>query len=199
MKIVLATSNPGKVKEITELLRDIQIEVIAQSALNIPDAAETGTTFYENAIIKARNAAKLSGLPALADDSGLSIQALNGAPGVYSSRYAGEDATDQDRIQKVLHELIDVPMQQRQASFHCVMAFMRSADDPAPILCHGEWSGLIATEAQGQQGFGYDPIFHVPTHHCTAAELDPSVKNQISHRACAFELLRHAMLEAGYQ
>lgn len=184
-KIVLATGNNGKVVEIQSLLSDLPIQLVSQKTLNVSSVEETGTTYVENAIIKARHAAAITGLPALADDSGISVQYLKGAPGVYSARYAGEDATDQDRIQKLLHALETVDPEQRQASFHCVIAYMRHADDPAPLICHGIWHGRILTAPQGSNGFGYDPIFYDDNQQCSAAELDLSIKNTISHRGQA--------------
>lgn len=188
-KYVLASNNPGKVREIQELLQGLPIKLIAQAEFGVPDIEETGTTFFENAIIKARHAAKLTGLPAIADDSGLAIDALNGAPGVYSARYAGEGTTDLDRINKVLAELKRVSATDFTAHFHCVMAVMQSAEDPAPLLCHGRWTGEIVQAPKGDKGFGYDPIFYVPTHRCTSAQLDPDDKNRISHRGRAIAQL----------
>lgn len=187
LKIVLASHNKGKVAEIKAMLSDLPITLISAAELNIPDIEETGDTFKKNAIIKARNAAAFSGLPAIADDSGLAIDALDGAPGVYSARYAGENATDLDRINKALSALKDTPSDQRNAAFHCVIAFVKDADDTSPLVCEGIWSGEILNEARGEKGFGYDPIFYVPTHQCSAAELEPSVKNSISHRALAMQ------------
>ena len=189
LKIVLASSNPGKVAEIKTLLEHLPIEWVSQSELNIPDADETGSTFIENAIIKARHASAASGLPALADDSGLVIDALGGEPGVFSSRYAGIDATDPDRIQKVLDNLAGVDEEDRTASFHCVLALIEHEHDPAPLICHGIWEGYILDAPQGNKGFGYDPIFYVPSHQCSAAELQPMEKNAISHRGQAIAQL----------
>lgn len=193
LQIVLASSNEGKILEIESLLEDVPIEWLPQSEFDIPDADETGRTFIENAIIKARHATKLSGLPALADDSGIVIDALDGAPGVYSSRYAGENATDAERIQKVLDELGDLAPDERTASFHCVLALMEHENDPAPLICHGIWEGRILTAPQGANGFGYDPIFYVPTHNCSAAELDGFEKNSISHRGQAMMQLLNVL------
>lgn len=198
MQIVLASSNAGKMAEIRELLTDLPIELISQSEFSIPDADETGTTFVENAIIKARHAAKLSGMPAISDDSGLAIDALGGAPGVYSARYAGEHATDADRIKKVLDEMQDVPDEDRTATFHCVTALMEHEGDPAPLICHGIWEGTIIHEPRGEKGFGYDPIFYVPSHECTAAQLDPKEKNNISHRGQALFDLASVLKEVLY-
>lgn len=189
MQIVLASSNKGKLNEIQEFLRRLPIELIPQSALGIPDIEETGLTFVENAILKARNAARLSGLPALADDSGLSVDCLGGAPGIYSARYAGPGAKDADLIAKLLREMQKVDCSRRNARFHCVMALLRHPADPDPILCHGVWEGEILPHAQGHQGFGYDPVFYVPTHACSAADLDPQEKNRISHRGQAMAQL----------
>ena len=192
-EIVLASSNTGKIAEIKELVRHLPIRLISQSEFNIPDIEETGLTFIENSIIKARHAAKYSGLPALADDSGLVIEALHGAPGVFSSRYAGPHATDRDRINKVLKALATID--NRQAAFHCVMTFIASETDPVPVVCQGMWQGEILREPRGDKGFGYDPIFYVPKYHCSAAELDPLLKNTISHRARAFQQLLLALIE----
>lgn len=188
-KIVLASSNKGKSHEIRHLLQDLPIQLISQTDLNIPDIEETGLTFFENAILKARNAAQISGLPALADDSGLCVDCLQGAPGVYSARYAGPGATDADLIDKLLSEIKKTNSGNCHARYHCVMAFLQSAEDPAPLICHGIWEGRILDERRGKYGFGYDPVFYVPTHDCTAAELDPVEKNKISHRGRAMSQL----------
>lgn len=192
-KIVLATGNPGKVKELQALLQPLNVEIVPQSDFNLPEAEETGTTFIENAIIKAKHAAKLTGLPAIADDSGLAVDALGGAPGVYSARYAkdvvGEQVTDQDNINKLLNALQNTPKAQRTASFHCVLVLMRHADDPTPLVSHAQWQGEILTTAQGQDGFGYDPIFWVPAAQCSAAQLSKADKNAVSHRGQALQSL----------
>ena len=188
-KIVLATSNPGKIKELTMLLQPLNIEVIPQSAFAIEDAEEPGLTFIENAIIKARHAARLSGLPALADDSGLAVAALNGAPGIHSARYAGDHVSPKEHIGKLMDAMRDVPDDQRQAEFHCVLALLTSADDPAPIVCHGRWHGLIVREPRGEHGFGYDPVFYIPSINKVSAELESTVKNKISHRGKALQAL----------
>ncbi|REL27809.1 RdgB/HAM1 family non-canonical purine NTP pyrophosphatase [Thalassotalea euphylliae] len=194
-KIVLATGNQGKVNELANLLAAHNIEVLPQSQFDVPDVAETGTTFVENAIIKARHAAKITGLPAIADDSGLAVDALGGAPGVYSARYSSDiadqvsNATNND---KLLAALADVPEQERTARFHCVLVYMRHADDPTPVICHGVWEGSILTEKRGEQGFGYDPLFWVEQYQCSSAELDRSDKNQLSHRGQALaQLVKH--------
>lgn len=193
LKVVLASSNPGKVKELQSLLSDLPFELIPQTELNIPDVEETGTTFIENAIIKARHAAKYAKLPAIADDSGLTVNALGGAPGVYSARYAGPKATDADRINKLLAELKKTNSTDRSASFHCVIALMSSESDPAPLIAHGIWHGEILTAPRGSNGFGYDPIFYVPGYECSSAELDETEKNIISHRGQAIALFRQAI------
>jgi XTP/dITP diphosphohydrolase len=188
-KIVLATNNLGKVKEFQKLLNNFHCEIIPQSFFNIPEAEETGLTFIENALIKARHAAQLTGLPALADDSGLVIDALNGAPGIYSARYAGEKNNFAHNINKVLIELQNIPEEQRSAHFCCVLAYLKYPSDPLPIIAQGAWEGRILSAPRGMQGFGYDPIFFVPTHNCSAAELSSNEKNKISHRAQALQQL----------
>lgn len=190
--IVLATGNKGKVKELSQLLADQQITIIPQSDFNVPDVSETGTTFIENAIIKARHAAKITGLPAIADDSGLAVDALGGAPGIYSARFSGENATDASNNEKLLTELANVPKQERTARFHCVLAYLRHADDPTPIICHGVWEGEILTAPQGEQGFGYDPLFWLTDLQQTSAQLSRDLKNKISHRGKALtQLIKH--------
>lgn len=189
-KIVLASGNAGKLREFQQLLAGCGFEVLPQSAFNLSNADETGLTFVENAILKARHACAHTGLPAIADDSGLEVDALNGRPGIYSARYAGVDASDAENNAKLVQELSGVEAAQRSARYHCVLAFMRHAEDPTPVLCHGSWEGSILTEPRGTGGFGYDPLFFVPTHQCTAAELDKAEKNRISHRGTAMaELL----------
>lgn len=194
-KLVLATGNQGKVKEMANLLSDFGFDVHAQNEFNVSEVAETGTTFIENAIIKARHAAKETGLPAIADDSGLEIDYLNGAPGIYSARYSGEGATDQKNLEKVLEELDGVEDSLRTARFHCVLVFMRHENDPTPIVCHGKWEGRILTESHGENGFGYDPIFYVPEDDCASAELDPIRKKSLSHRGKALAKLFKAIEE----
>lgn len=198
LQIVLATSNEGKIAELQSLLQVLPIEWIPQSEFDVTDIEETGKTFIENAILKARHAAKISGLPALADDSGLVIDALDGAPGVYSARYAGENATTAERNEKVLDEMRDVPKGERTAAYHCVLALVEYEDDPVPLICHGIWEGSILTEARGNNGFGYDPIFYVPSHQCSAAELSTAEKNAISHRGQVVDQLLevfHSLIE----
>ena len=192
-RIVLASNNQGKVREIGQLLADQEIEVLPQSAFDIPEIEETGLTFVENAILKARNAAVLSGLPAIADDSGLEVDALKGAPGIYSARFAGPDASDADNNRKMLAELEDVPAAQRTARFQCLMVYMRHGEDPVPIICQGTWEGRILHSPRGENGFGYDPLFFVPEKDCSAAELPAEVKNAMSHRGKALQCLLQAL------
>ncbi|ASU21405.1 non-canonical purine NTP pyrophosphatase [Vibrio qinghaiensis] len=194
-KIVLATGNQGKVREMADLLVDFGFDVVAQTELNVPEAAETGTTFIENAIIKARHAAKITGLPAIADDSGLEVDYLQGAPGIYSARYAGENASDQQNLEKLLAAMEGVPDEQRTARFHCVLVFMRHENDPTPLVCHGTWQGRILHQAHGSNGFGYDPIFFVPEDNCASAELLPARKKQLSHRGKALKMLFKTLSE----
>lgn len=186
-RIILATSNAGKIAELQALLSPI--ECISQRTLGIGDAEETGLSFIENALIKARHASQLSGEPALADDSGLVVPALQGAPGIYSARFAGENASDSDNIQKLLLELQHTPMNDRQAFFYCAIAFIQHANDPTPIIATGTLHGVIATTPSGQHGFGYDPVFYLEKQGCTLAELPPNEKNIISHRASALKQL----------
>ncbi|MEO3878610.1 RdgB/HAM1 family non-canonical purine NTP pyrophosphatase [Rheinheimera fenheensis] len=188
-KIVLATGNKGKVAELSQMLAPFNIEVLPQTELGVTDADETGLTFIENAIIKARHAALATGLPAIADDSGLAVDALQGAPGIYSARYAGEGATDSDNITKLLDALRAVPEHQRGAQFHCVLVYLRHAEDPTPLVCHGVWPGVITTTPAGNGGFGYDPVFFVPSESCTSAELSRERKAQLSHRGRALAQL----------
>ena len=186
-KLVLASANPGKIKELQELLSGLGISIIPQGDLNIPDIEETGLTFVENAILKARNAAALSGLPAIADDSGLEVDYLLGAPGIYSARYFGDGATDATNREKLLTALTDVPVGQRGARYQAVIVYLRHAEDPTPIICQGTWEGSIAFEHRGTHGFGYDPIFYVPEMACHAAELDKPTKHSLSHRGKAID------------
>lgn len=188
-KIVLASENSGKLREIQAVLDQQRFLLIKQSELNVPDVPETGTTFVENAIIKARHAAEKTGLPALADDSGIEVDALQGAPGVYSARYAGTHGEDDANNTKLLSEMKSVAEQNRGARFQCVIVYMRHAEDPMPLICEGTWEGKILHDLSGPNGFGYDPLFFVPTHKCSSAELDPAEKNRISHRAQALQKL----------
>lgn len=192
-KVVLATGNPGKVRELASLLANFGLDIVAQTELGVDSAEETGLTFIENAILKARHAAQITGLPAIADDSGLAVDALGGAPGIYSARYSGEDATDQRNLEKLLDALRDVPDDRRQAQFHCVLVYLRHADDPTPLVFHGVWPGEITHAPAGEGGFGYDPIFYVPSEGKTAAELTREEKSAISHRGQALKQLLEAM------
>lgn len=192
-KVVLATGNAGKVRELASLLRDFGLDIVAQTELGVESAEETGLTFIENAILKARHAAAITGMPAIADDSGLAVDALGGAPGIYSARYAGVDASDRQNLEKLLVALKDVPDGQRQAQFHCVLVYLRHADDPTPLVFHGVWPGEITRAPAGEGGFGYDPIFYVPSEGKTAAELTREEKSAISHRGQALKKLLEAM------
>lgn len=193
MQVVLASDNRGKLREIGALLAGSGIEMVAQSAFNIASADETGTTFTENALLKARHAARASKRPAIADDSGLEVDALNGAPGVYSARFAGIAASDADNVAMLLRSLRAIPAPQRSARFRCVMVYVATADDPSPIVCTGTWEGSILDAPRGANGFGYDPVFFVPTHGCSAAELDAQTKNALSHRGQALRALVKAL------
>ncbi|MCZ6895048.1 MAG: RdgB/HAM1 family non-canonical purine NTP pyrophosphatase [Gammaproteobacteria bacterium] len=189
MDIVLASANPGKIREFKAMMEGLEVQVYLQSEFEIPPVDETGTTFVENAIIKARHAAKLARLPAIADDSGLSVDALNGAPGVYSARYAGPGASDEANLKKLLTDVESVPVAERSCRFICVIAYLKSADDPLPVIATGVWEGSLLRSPRGSNGFGYDPIFYVPDRDCASAELDPTTKNRISHRAQALNAL----------
>jgi len=192
-KIVLATGNPGKVREFSAVLADFHLDIVPQSALGVPEAAETGLTFVENAILKARNAAMHTGLPALADDSGLAVDALDGAPGIYSARYAGPGASDRANLEQLLAELRDVPKERRTARFQCVLALLHYPADPMPLICQGTWEGVITFAPRGANGFGYDPVFLVVDEGKTSAELEPAVKNRLSHRGQALAQLVRAL------
>lgn len=192
-RVVLASSNQGKLKEFRQLLLEQGMTIIPQSEFAIADAVEDGLSFVENAIIKARHASTLSGLPAIADDSGLEVDALNGAPGIYSSRFSGEDATDEKNNLRLLALLQDVPESQRTARFQCLLVYLRHGEDPTPLICQGTWEGRIAFSAKGLNGFGYDPLFYVPEQGCHSAELAREVKNKISHRGKAMALLLNAL------
>jgi XTP/dITP diphosphohydrolase len=193
--IVLASSNQGKIKEFNQLMVEFGVQVVPQSEFHLPSVEETGLSFVENALLKARYAAQHTGLAALADDSGIEVDALQGAPGIYSARFAGENATDAENNQLLINQLAALPQLPRTARYYCVIVFMRHATDPMPLICQGTWVGTITFEAQGTQGFGYDPYFYVPTHQCTAAALPPDIKNQISHRAQAFQQFKRAWHE----
>lgn len=195
-ELVLASDNSGKLRELSALLSGAGFSVVGQGALGVIPAEETGKTFVENAILKARNAAEQTGRPAIADDSGIEVDALGGAPGVYSARFAGERASDSENVSKMLSQLVDVPSEERQARFRCLMVYLRHADDPAPLICEGTWSGCITASPSGENGFGYDPVFWVPEESCTAAELIPARKNTLSHRARALRLLVDRLKES---
>jgi XTP/dITP diphosphohydrolase len=188
-KVVLASNNAGKVREFNQLFKAFNIEVVPQQEFNIEEVEETGLTFVENALLKARHAAKISGLPAIADDSGIEVDALQGAPGIYSARFSGENATDKTNCDKLLRDLKDTPTDQRNARFQCLLVFMRHGNDPVPLICQGSWEGQILTEPQGDNGFGYDPIFYIEAHQCSAAQLQSEVKNKLSHRGKALTCL----------
>lgn len=192
-QVVLASGNRGKLAEFQHMLGQLGMEMLPQSEFGIgekyPEAEETGLTFVENALLKARHAARISGLPVIADDSGLEVDYLNGEPGIYSARYAGKDASDADNNQKLLARLEGVKSTERTARFQCALVYMRHKDDPTPIICQGSWEGLIIEEVLGEHGFGYDPLFLVPSEHRTAAELPAELKNKLSHRAQAMQQL----------
>lgn len=190
MKLVLASNNPGKAREIEALLSPLGVSLTAQSFYYVPEVAETGLTFVENAILKARNASAHTSLPAIADDSGLEVDALDGAPGIRSARFAGDEADDASNNQHLLDELCDIPAGERGARFRCVVVCLRHPEDPTPLICQGRWEGTVLETPRGAQGFGYDPLFFVPELGCTAAELDAATKNRYSHRARALQCLR---------
>ncbi len=186
-RVVLASSNPGKLNEINDMLSRLDLSIVLQGDLNILPVDELGSTFVENSLLKAKHAAHSSGMAAIADDSGLEVFALDGAPGVHSSRYAGPNATDDENNEKLLRALAECPEKDRSARFHCVITVLRHANDPTPLICHGYWDGNILEAPRGENGFGYDPLFFVAEHQCTSAELSPKTKNRVSHRARAFE------------
>ncbi len=188
-KLVLASSNPGKLRELSALLKDSDYQIIPQADFNVPEVAETGTTFVENAIIKARHAAQYTDCPAVADDSGIVVDALNGEPGVYSARFAGNNASDDANNALLVEKLRSIPEAKRSAHYQAVFVYMRNAADPSPIICEGSWEGRIVLEAKGSGGFGYDPYFYLPEYGCTSAELSADEKNRISHRGQALRLL----------
>ncbi len=192
-EVVLASGNPGKLRELAALLADFDWQLRPQSEFGVPPVAETGTTFVENAIIKARHAARHCGLPALADDSGIEVDALDGAPGVYSARFAGPGASDADNNALLIEKLRNLPPAERSARFRAVIVYMRHADDPAPLICEGSWEGQIRPDAAGAGGFGYDPLFFLPELGCTSAELEPAEKNRLSHRGQALAKLRRRL------
>jgi XTP/dITP diphosphohydrolase len=187
--LVLASNNAGKLEELNQLLANQGLHAIAQAEFGTPEAVESGLTFIENAIIKARNAALHAGIPAIADDSGLEVDALNGKPGVHSARFAGPAATDAENNALLLKELAGVADSQRTARFHCVLVYLRHAQDPTPLVCHGRWEGQILHAPQGSNGFGYDPLFYAPSMECTSAQLSAETKNTLSHRGQAVRQL----------
>ena len=191
--IVLASNNPGKMREINQMLAGLSLTVKPQSEFGVPEAEETGLTFVENALLKARNASRLTGLPAIADDSGIEVDILNGAPGIYSARFAGKGASDEQNLRKLLTDLAAITEAERTARFQCLMVYLRHEFDPTPVICQGTWEGRILFEPRGSNGFGYDPIFFVPTHNCSSAELSPEVKNKLSHRGQALRALVGAL------
>ncbi len=192
-KVVLATGNAGKVRELAEPLAAFGLDIVAQTDLGVDAPEETGLTFIENALLKARHAAQVTGLPAIADDSGLAVEVLNGAPGIWSARYAGEDASDRQNLDKLLAAMKDVPEDKRHAAFHCVLVYLRHANDPTPLVFHGRWPGVITREAHGEGGFGYDPVFLLPESGKTAAEMTKAEKLAVSHRGQALKQLLDAL------
>jgi XTP/dITP diphosphohydrolase len=194
-RLVLASGNAGKVAELRELLGDGVFELHAQSEFGVTDVEETASTFVENALLKARHAARITGLPALGDDSGLCVDALHGAPGLYSARYGGVHGDAARNIARLLEELRDVPEAARGARFYCVLVLLRDADDPQPLIAEGSWEGRILEQPRGERGFGYDPVFFDPENACSAAELDPVVKNTISHRGRALAALKRRLAD----
>ena len=190
-RVVLASSNRGKLRELQQILRQENIDLLPQSEFGVTDAEETGLSFVENAIIKARHACEVTGLPSIADDSGIEVDALNGDPGIFSARYSGiaGDGADDANNTKLLQALEHVKDAERTARFQCVIVYLRHAADPVPLICQGTWEGRILTEAYGSDGFGYDPLFYVPTHQCASAELPEETKNAISHRGQALQKL----------
>ena len=188
-KLVVASSNPGKLQELSQLFDGLNYQLYPQSEFGVVEVPETGTTFVENAIIKARNAAQHTGFAAIADDSGIEVDALNGEPGVYSARFAGADASDEANNALLMEKLRSVPEQQRSARYRAVIVYMRNAADPSPIICEGSWEGSIILEPRGAGGFGYDPCFYLADQGCTSAELSPELKNELSHRGQALREL----------
>ena len=188
-KVVLATHNPGKLRELRALLSETDLECKSQAEYQVPEVPETGQTFFENALIKARNSCRYTGLPSIADDSGLVVDCLQGAPGVHSARFAGEKATDSDNLKKLLRAVREFSAEERTARFQCAMVYLRSEFDPSPLISVGTWEGCITMTARGNHGFGYDPVFLVIGLKRTAAELEPQEKNRLSHRGQALRQL----------
>lgn len=195
VNVVLASNNAGKIREFSAILAPFNITIIPQSEFNVPEIEETGATFIENALLKARHASKLTGLPAIGDDSGIAVHALNGAPGILSARYAGEPANPTNNIQKLLIAMKEVPDDKRMACFHCILVFLSYDNDPTPLVCEGRWHGMITKMPSGNRGFGYDPVFYVPSEQKTAAELSPERKNALSHRGRAIQSLLAQLAE----
>lgn len=193
-KIVLASNNSHKIKEFSKILDEENIQLISQSKLDIPEADETGLTFLENSIIKARNASLVAKLPAIADDSGIEVDALNGRPGIYSARYAGLECDDKANNKLLLKELKDIPFSLRTARYHCTIVYLSSYDHPVPKIYNATWEGYIGTQEIGNNGFGYDPLFYLPEYKCTAAELSETVKNTISHRGKALKTFKEEFI-----
>ncbi len=194
-QLVLASGNPGKLRELSVILDDLGYQLHAQSEFDVDEVPETGTTFVENAIIKARHAAAITGLPALADDSGIEVDALDGAPGVYSARFSGANADDAANNALLVEKLAAVPPEQRSARYRAVIVFMRHAGDPSPLICEGSWEGMIQLEPVGDGGFGYDPYFYLPDQGCTSAQLSADEKNRLSHRGAALQELKRKLVE----
>jgi XTP/dITP diphosphohydrolase len=192
-RLILASNNQGKVAELLDLLSGWDCQVIPQSDFATPSIEETGDSFVENALLKAHAAAHHCGLPAIADDSGLEVDALDGAPGIYSARFAGSEASDADNNLKLLKDLRGIPLPQRSARFHCALVYLRHWQDPNPIICQAQWEGLILEQDSGAGGFGYDPLFYVPEAGCSSAQLSRETKNRLSHRGQALQLLRAAL------
>lgn len=197
-RVVLATGNPGKLREMREILADHALEVVAQSEFGIEPPVEDGDTFVANALIKARNAARVTGLPAIADDSGIEVDALGGRPGIHSARYAGPVADEEANNEKLLRELADVPDARRGARYRCAMVFVRAADDPSPIVAEASWEGRIGRERRGTNGFGFDPLVVVAGRTITVAEMPSDEKNRVSHRGQALAILGEQMKRAGW-
>jgi XTP/dITP diphosphohydrolase len=195
MRLVLASGNAGKVVELEQLLAGSDVQLVPQTSLGVTDADETGLTFVENALIKARHAARATGLPALADDSGICVDALGGAPGLYAARYAGTHGDSAANNAKLLRELAGVPTEKRTAYFIAVLVVLRHADDPSPLIAEARWHGRILASAQGEGGFGYDPLFLPDGHDVSAAQLDPALKNRLSHRGQALDILKARFAE----
>ncbi|CAD0315479.1 RdgB/HAM1 family non-canonical purine NTP pyrophosphatase [Xanthomonas hortorum] len=192
-QLVLASGNAGKLEELRAMLGDLPLHIVAQGELGVEDVPETGLTFVENALIKARHASAVTGLPALADDSGLIVDALGGAPGLYSARYAGSPTDAQANNAKLIEAMRDVPAERRSARFYSVIVLLRHPEDPQPLIAEGSWEGVITTEPRGDGGFGYNPVFLDPVYGLTAAEMETALKNRLSHRAVALATLQHKL------